>query len=48
MTEQEVLEQFWWYTKDLPEQQKEITNELILKAYDLGYWEGQADYAESF
>ena len=46
MTEQEVLEQFWWYTKDLPEQQKETVNELILKAYDLGVEEATCTYCE--
>jgi len=43
MNEQEVLEQFWWYTKDLPKQQKETLNELILRAYDFGWDQGYQD-----
>jgi hypothetical protein len=43
MTEQEVLEQFWWYTKDMPEQQKETVNDFILEAYDFGWDQGYQD-----
>jgi hypothetical protein len=43
MTKQELLEQFWWYTKDMPEQQKETVYEIIIKAYDLGWDQGYDD-----